>query len=61
MHSSLLESVTVTEFQAAEAYFSLDLIKAKHSISRFPLVEKENVIIRINDNNFIECGKRKSI
>jgi hypothetical protein len=33
MRSSLLESVIVTEFQAPEAYSSLDLTKAKYSIS----------------------------
>jgi hypothetical protein len=41
--SSLLESVIVTEFQATEAYSSLDLTKAKYSISRLYMVEKKNV------------------
>jgi hypothetical protein len=60
MRSSLFESVVVTEFQATEAYSSLDLTKAKYSISRLPMVEKENVILRINTSNFIACEKRKS-
>jgi hypothetical protein len=40
--SSLLESVIVTAFQATEAYSSLDLTKAKYSIRRLSMVEKEN-------------------
>jgi hypothetical protein len=51
--SSLLESVIVTEFQATKAYSSLYLTKAKYSISRLFMVEKENVIVRNNPNNFI--------
>jgi hypothetical protein len=47
MRRSLLESVIVTEFQATEAYSSLDLTKAENSISRLSEVEKENVIIII--------------
>jgi hypothetical protein len=57
MRSSLLELVIVTELQAAETYSSLDLTKAKYSISRVPMVEKENVFIRINPSNFIACDK----
>jgi hypothetical protein len=53
--SSLLESVIVTEFQATEAYSSLDLTKAKYSISRLSMVEKENVSVRINPNSLIAC------
>jgi hypothetical protein len=34
MSSSLLESETVTEFQAAEAYSSLDVTKAKYSVCK---------------------------
>jgi hypothetical protein len=46
-----LKSVIVREFQATEAYSSLDLIKAKYNISRLSEVEKGNVIVRINNNN----------
>jgi hypothetical protein len=60
MRSSILESVIVTEFQATEAYSSLDLTKAKYSISRLSIVEQESVSVRINPNNFIACEKRKS-
>jgi hypothetical protein len=60
MHSSLLESVIVTEFQATEAYSSFDLTKAKYRISRLYIVEKENVSLRINPNNFIAREKIKS-
>jgi hypothetical protein len=60
MRSSLLELVIVTELQAAETYPSLDLAKARYSnISRLPMVEKENVIIRINPSSFIACEKKK--
>jgi hypothetical protein len=58
--SSLLESLTVTEFQATEAYSSLDLTKAKYSISTLSMVEKENVSVRINPNSFIASEKTKS-
>jgi hypothetical protein len=47
-----LESVIVTQFQATEAYSSLDLTKAKYSISRLPVVGKENAIVRISPRNF---------
>jgi hypothetical protein len=40
-----LESVIVTEFQVTEEYPSLDLGKAKYSISRLSVVEKENVSV----------------
>jgi hypothetical protein len=60
MRSSLLESAIVTEFQATEAYSSLDLTKAKYSTSRLSMIEKENVIARINSNNFIAYEKRRS-
>jgi hypothetical protein len=60
MPSSLLESVIVTEFQATDAYSSLDLTKAKYSIGRLSMVEKENVSLRINANNFFACEERKS-
>jgi hypothetical protein len=60
MSSSLLESVIITEFQATEAYSSLDLTKAKYIISRLSMVENENVIVRISPSNFCACEKRKS-
>jgi hypothetical protein len=43
MLSNLLESVIVRESQATEAYSSLDLTKAKYSISKLSMVEKENI------------------
>jgi hypothetical protein len=49
----------VTEFQATEAHSSLDLAKAKYSISKPSLVEMENVISRINPNNFVACEKKR--
>jgi hypothetical protein len=58
--SSLLESVIVTEFQATEAFSSLDQTKAKYSISRLSMVEKENISARINPNSFNACEERKS-
>jgi hypothetical protein len=60
MGSSLLESLTVTEFQATKAHSSLDSTKAKYSLSRLSMVERENVSVRINPNNFTAYGKRKS-
>jgi hypothetical protein len=48
MCSSLLESVIIKEFQATEAYSSLDLTKAKYNISRLSMMEKEYVIVQIN-------------
>jgi hypothetical protein len=51
--SRLLESVIATEFQAAEAYSSLDLTKVKSSINILSKVEKENVNVRIIPNSFI--------
>jgi hypothetical protein len=32
---------------------SLDVTKAKYSISRLSVVEKQNVVIRINPSNFV--------
>jgi hypothetical protein len=60
MRSSSSESVIVTERQATEAYSSLDLTKAKYSVSRLLKVEKENVIVQISPRNFSACEKRKS-
>jgi hypothetical protein len=57
--SSCFQSVIVTDLQATEAFSGLDLTKAKHSISRLSVVEKENVIVRIISNNFGACEKRK--
>jgi hypothetical protein len=58
--SSLLESVILREFQATGAHSSLDLTKAKYSISRLSTVEKENESVRINPSNFIAGEKGKS-
>jgi hypothetical protein len=58
--SRLLESVIVIEFQAAEAYSSLDLTKAKYSISRLSMAEKENIIARISPSNFSAREKRSA-
>jgi hypothetical protein len=44
MRSSLSESVIVTEIQATEAYSSLDLTKARYSISKLSKVGK-NIIL----------------
>jgi hypothetical protein len=60
MRSSLLELIIVTEFQATGAFSSLDLTKAKYSMSRLSVVEKENGIVRISPSNFSACEKRKS-
>jgi hypothetical protein len=56
---SLMESLIVTEFQATEAYSSLDLTKAKYSISRLLKLEKSNVISQIIPSNFNACGKNR--
>jgi hypothetical protein len=50
MRSSLLESVIVTEFQAADAYSSLDLTKAKYNINRL-YGGKGNCNFNNNNNN----------
>jgi hypothetical protein len=55
LRSSLLESVSVTEFQASEAYSSADLTKAKYSISTLPTVEEKIVGVEIKPNNSILC------
>jgi hypothetical protein len=60
VRSNLLESVTVTVLLATESYWSLDLAKAKYSISRRSEVEKENVIVRISHSSFSACEIRKS-
>jgi hypothetical protein len=59
MRSRLLESVIVTEFQATEAYSSLDLTKEKYSISKASMVQKKSLSVRINPNNFVAHEKRK--
>jgi hypothetical protein len=53
MRSSLSESVTITEFQATEAYTSLNLTKAKYHISRLAMVENKMKIIIIIINTLI--------
>jgi hypothetical protein len=54
MRSSLLASVDVTEFQATEAYSSLDLTKVRYSVYKHSREENLNVmerIIQYNNNN----------
>jgi hypothetical protein len=58
MRSSLLESVLVTEFQTTEAYSNFDLTKAKYSVNKLSMVEKEKVIVRINPNNLKACENK---
>jgi hypothetical protein len=58
MHSNLLEYVIVTEFQVTDIFSSSDLTKAKYRIGRVPMMEKEEVILRINTTNFISGEKR---
>jgi hypothetical protein len=58
MRSSLLESVLVTEFQTTEAYSNFALTKAKYSINKLSMVEKEKVIVQINPNNFKACENK---
>jgi hypothetical protein len=41
MRSGVLESISVTELQAAETHSSSELTKTKHSISRPSVVERE--------------------
>jgi hypothetical protein len=53
-----LASVFVIEFQTTEAYSNVDLTIAIYSIRRLSRVEKENVVVRINPNNFIECENK---
>jgi hypothetical protein len=59
MHSSLLESIIVTDFKATEAYLSLDLTKENYNIDKLLKVEKENYISQISHSNFITFEKRK--
>lgn len=61
MHSVLLESLTITDFQATEAYSYVDLGEAKYGVSRLSMVKKENVILQMNPSNFIACRKIKLI
>jgi hypothetical protein len=57
VRSSLLELVTVTGLQATKAYSSLDLTKAKYSISRLSAVQEENASVQIHPNNIIAREK----
>jgi hypothetical protein len=47
MRSSLLECVIVTEFQATEAYSSLDLTKAKYSIIDCVRLERKMLLCEL--------------
>jgi hypothetical protein len=49
----------VIEIQT-DAYSDFDLTIAMYSIRRLSRVEKENVIVRINPNNFIVCENKIS-
>jgi hypothetical protein len=60
MRSSLLESVFVIEFETIDAYFNFDLTIAIYSIRRLSRGEKENMIVPINNNNFIVLKIKKS-
>jgi hypothetical protein len=53
MHSSFPELVIIMVFMPTETCSSLDLTKAKYSISKQSIVEKENVIVRINHSGLI--------
>jgi hypothetical protein len=53
MRSSLLESVTVTKFQATTVYLSSELTKAKYSINILYKVEKEN----LHDDGIEVCNQ----
>jgi hypothetical protein len=47
------------EFQTTNAYSNFDLTVAIYSIRRMSRMEKENVILLINPNNFIVCENKK--
>jgi hypothetical protein len=55
MSSSLLGSVFVIEFQTTANF---DLTIAIYSIRRLSGVDKDNVIVQINPNNFTVCENR---
>jgi hypothetical protein len=50
MHSSLLASVVVMEFQTTETYSSLDLIKVKYNVYRQSSEENEKVKVQTSPN-----------
>jgi hypothetical protein len=54
-----LNSIISIEFHATETYLSLDLIKAKSSLTNLPEVEKEHVLLQINLSSIIVCGKEQ--
>jgi hypothetical protein len=56
MHSSLLASVVIIEFQTTEAYSSLDLTKVKYNIYRQSREENEKVKVQTSPNNLIHCA-----
>jgi hypothetical protein len=55
MHSSLLASVDVTEFQATEMYSSLDLTGVKYYRFRYFKGKKKKIMLQTRPNNFIHC------
>jgi hypothetical protein len=48
----------VIEIQTKDAYSNFDLTIAIYSIRRLSRVEKEKVIVRISQNNFIVCENK---
>jgi hypothetical protein len=54
-----LESVFVTDTLAVEAYWGLDMTKAKYSISTLSKVEEEKFILRMNASNFFLWEKKE--
>jgi hypothetical protein len=54
-----LNPTIAVEFHARETYLSLDLIKAKLSLTDLPEVEKEHVLLQINLSNIIVCVKEQ--
>jgi hypothetical protein len=57
MLSNLLESVTVTDFQATGAYSGLDLTRIKQRISKLSMAKKGNVMVRTNHSNIIDLSR----
>jgi hypothetical protein len=56
MPSGLFNTIIIRGFQTTNAYMSLDLTKAKCSITRMSKVEKD-VIMRISHGIFSACEK----
>jgi hypothetical protein len=54
MHSNLLASVDITEFETAEAYSSIDLTRVKYIMYIHSLDEKVKVTLRTRPNNLTQ-------